>query len=343
MRRAADLARATGARIVLLHVVAPDAAPIDWERAQRELAPLFGGIVVAPLQRRGPPAREILAVAREEKAGLILMTRHGRWKSASTLGFPRFLLHSVLCRVVLDAACPVWVEPEAGAPSIVGSVLCGVASAVHDRETITHAAAIAALLGAKLCLFRNSVSAAIAVPGQQERSQVWQREVASAVRVDLEALRDDMGIAADVRVGIGGFVPALLQEKAGLIAIRRTSRDWGKDENLHPLVRGADVPVLVYPGEQRLAVTALPAKPFRIPRQAGPLLLLAVLLLGVWMIHTMFVKMRTPDCDREPYRCAVHESLIYTTKDRLQQAQPKADPRTGPFKDDPPKAGANPQ
>lgn len=340
--RAAGLARRSGARVVMVHVVSPESAPVDFDGLQRTVAPLLEGIEVQPLLRRGPVAREILAAARSENADLIVLTRHGRWQSASDLGFSRFLLHSVLCRILLDANCPVWVEPETGAPPQIAHVLCGIASPVHDRETIGHAAGIAALLEARLSLFRNSLGAAIAVPGQQELTQAWQREVAAAVRADLEALRESLGVCADVRVGTGGFVSALLRETAGLIAVRRTSRDWGSDETLHPLVRGADVPLLVYPGELRPLRAAPPAKPFRIPRLAGPLLLVLVLLLGVWAIHGMFVRARQPDCEREAYRCAFRQNLIYTTQDRINQPQPKADPKLGPFNQAPPTAGSHP-
>jgi len=112
--------------------------------------------------------------------------------------------------------------------------------------------------------------------------------------------------------------------------VRRTSRDWGKDDVLQPLVRGAHGPVLVYPGEQRPLSVNPPVEPYRLPRLAGPLLILASLLLGVWMVHTIFARARQPDCDREPYRCAVRENLMGSTKDRLNQTQPRADPHLGP-------------
>lgn len=328
---------------MLLHVVASEAAPVDWDAAQRALAPLLAGVIVQPLLRRGPPAREILAVAREERADLIVMTRHGRWQSASELGFPRFLLHSVLCRVLLEAACPVWVEPETGASADIGHVLCGVASLVHDRDMIRRADGIAAVIGARLMLFRSAVSMTIAVPGQPHRTQTWQREVIAAAAADLEAMRAALGIPADIRIGVGGFAAALLRESADLIAVRRTSRDWGKDETLLPLVRGTAVPVLVYPGDAWPMTAAPPVPVSRFSRLAGPVLLVLTLLLGVWLIHTAFMNVRQPDCADNAYRCAVRENLIYTTKDRINQPQPKADPKLGPFNQAPPADGSHPE
>jgi nucleotide-binding universal stress UspA family protein len=340
--RAAALAGRTGARIVLLHVVSPEAGPVDFDGLQRTLAPLLDGIAVQPLLRRGPPAREILAVAREEGADLILMTRHDRWQGASTLGFPRFLLHSVLCRVLLDAPCPVWIEP--GAPSLpdIRRFLCGVGSLVHDRDMVSRAAGLAESLGARVALFRCAISTATAVPGRRQWMETMQAEMVASVAADLAGLRGDA--PGDICVGIGDFIPTLLREAqaADLIAIRRTSREWGADQTLHPLVRGAAGPVLVYPGERPAIVVARrPPSPFL--RRLGPALLLAVLVLSVWFVHHVFQGVRAVDCSTQAYRCAVRENLLNSTRDRLNQTQPRADPRLGPFKDDPPKADANPR
>lgn len=341
-RRATALARRTGARVLLLHVVSPETPPLDFDALQREVAPLLEGIEVRPLLRHGPPAREILAAAAMEQADLILMTRHGRWQSASELGFSRFLLHSVLCRVLLDADCPVWIEPEeGGGPAAPGHVLCHAVSPVHDRQTILLAGALAARMGARLVLFRTAVRALVSIPGRQERAQAWQQDVVAAVKGDLEALRRDMDVAADIRVGIGDPVTALLQDAeahpGGLIALRRTSREWGRDAVLQPLVRGAHVPVLLYPGVPRPAAPARP--PPRHARIRNFLLVLFVLMLGVWAIHDMFRRANRPDCDREAYRCAMRDNLMNSVKDRINQPQPKGDPKLGPFNETPP-AGA---
>jgi nucleotide-binding universal stress UspA family protein len=347
-RRAAALARRTGARLLLLHVVSREAAPVDFDRLQDDLAPLLEGISVTPLLCRGPPAREILAVARQEHADLILLTRHRRWHSGGELGFPRFLLHSVLCRVVLDADCPVWVEPEAGMPRDIGHVLCGVASLFLDRELIGHAAAMAGRTDAGLILFRSALSAAIAVPGQQQRTDEWQADVIAAARADLEALRADMGVPAELHVGAGNFTAALLQGAtdtgAGLIAVRRTSRDWGRDETLHPLVRGAMVPVLVCPGEPPRPVAAMPArKPLSLSARLAWVFL--VVLVGIWLMHLTFTVVNHPDvCGSHPMGCDYQENLKRTTQDRMNQPQPKIDPKKiGPFSEAPPEDAPRPR
>ncbi len=326
-QRAARLARRMGARIVLLHVVSPDGAA--WDNFPAALMAQFDGLAVTPLLRRGPAAREILAAAREEGADLILLTRHERWTRASALGFPRFLLHSVLCRVLLDAACPVWVEPESEAPPEISRILCGVASLVHDRDTISRAGGFAANLAVRLALFRVAVNARAAVPGQRHPSEAWQQEIVAAVAADLEKVRAELAVPGDVRIGIGGFVPALLQDaQAGdLIAIRRTSRDWARDETLTPLVRGATMPVLVFPGAAPRAVARLPVRTLspRVERWAGAALLLVTLLFGVWLMHHTFQAVRGTDCKAQPELCPVLNGYLNTAKQRgLDTARQKA-------------------
>jgi len=317
-QRAAWLARRNGARVLLLHVVPPEDAV--WEEFPAALMPLFDGLAVTVLLRRGLVAREILAAARDENADLILMTRHGRWTHASALGFPRFLLHSVVSRVLLDALCPVWVEPESDAPPEIRRVLYGVASLVHDRDMIVRAGGLAADMGSQLALLRCAINAAIAVPGQRQWSATMQKEVVAAAKADLEKLRAELAVTGETCVGIGGFVPTLLQDAqpADLIAVRRTSRDWSRDETLNPLVRGAAGPVLVYPGEAPRPAARAPVRILhpRVARWAAPVLFLVVLLSAIWLMHTALGPMRGADCKAQPDRCPVLNGFLNTAKER---------------------------
>jgi nucleotide-binding universal stress UspA family protein len=110
---ASALARDHGARLVLLHVferptmvhgegVVPSE---DMLREKKEeLAQLaVPGIGAAPERRfvEGDPASEILDIAREIAADLIVMGTHGR------TGFSRLLMGSVAEQVVRKAGCPV--------------------------------------------------------------------------------------------------------------------------------------------------------------------------------------------------------------------------------------------
>ena len=164
----------------------------------------------------------------------------------------------------------------------------------------------------------------------------------AAVAADLEAVRGEA--AGDICFGIGDFVPTMFRETqaADLIAIRRTSREWGADQTLHPLVRGATGPVLVYPGERPAVV--VPRRPLsRVTHRLTLALLVAILFLSIWFVHYVFQGVRAVYCSTQAYRCAVRENLLNITRDRLNQTQPRADPKLGPFKDDPPKAGSNPR
>lgn len=118
----ASLAKATGARVTILHVVVPyvPAMPdqfIDGETldqlntqarrwADRQLARLTkraakAGIQAASLRAEGDAAVEIVRASRATRAELVVVGTHGR------TGLNRFLVGSVAARVLASAPCPV--------------------------------------------------------------------------------------------------------------------------------------------------------------------------------------------------------------------------------------------
>lgn len=110
---ACALARGSGAGLILLHVDAPPAAvghavllPLLTEH-QHELKKELDRLMPNPslkTERRfeqGDPATEILRVAQETHADLIVMGTHGR------TGLDRLLMGSVAEQVVRRAPCPV--------------------------------------------------------------------------------------------------------------------------------------------------------------------------------------------------------------------------------------------
>ena len=127
---AASLARLTGARIICLHVVetlvptvgfTPVAEPLPMadiseqleDSAARELPKLArceecAGLDVEDLIVRGEPASEIVRVARERGADLIVISSHGR------TGLGRMLFGSTAESVVRHARCPVLVVKPTG-------------------------------------------------------------------------------------------------------------------------------------------------------------------------------------------------------------------------------------
>ena len=122
---AADLARAAGARIICLHVVEPVVPAVGWtpvaeplpiadisgqleESAERELpkvarGPECEGLDVEDVIAHGEAASEIVRVARERDADLIVISSHGR------TGLGRILFGSTAESVVRYAHCPVLV------------------------------------------------------------------------------------------------------------------------------------------------------------------------------------------------------------------------------------------
>ncbi len=128
---AAELARLLGARVLCLHVVEPIMQPIGWtpvaeampspefgerleESAARDLPAFskseeFAGLEVEDLMAHGEPAAEIVRVAEERGAGLIVISSHGR------TGLGRILFGSTAESVVRHARCPVLVvKPPLG-------------------------------------------------------------------------------------------------------------------------------------------------------------------------------------------------------------------------------------
>jgi nucleotide-binding universal stress UspA family protein len=114
-RLACALARDYGARLVLLHVahppvvvygegVVPPVSDDYLERLEEDLHRLRApdpNVHVEHLFREGDPVTEILAVATQTSADLIVLGTHGR------TGLGRLLMGSVAEQVVRKAPCPV--------------------------------------------------------------------------------------------------------------------------------------------------------------------------------------------------------------------------------------------
>jgi nucleotide-binding universal stress UspA family protein len=133
-RQAAQLARALGAEILLVHVATE--APL-WREGfvTPELREVFGaqrrwaekalagraealkaeGITARSVVKTGAPWREIVQLAKEEHADVIVMGTQGR------TGLDRLMLGSVAERVIRHAPCPVLTvrvpQDDEGGPS----------------------------------------------------------------------------------------------------------------------------------------------------------------------------------------------------------------------------------
>jgi hypothetical protein len=102
------MARQTGARLHVIHVVPPVTDPADSaERLTLEAKTLGDGVPTESALLRGRPARQIVEYARNQRIGLIVLGTHGR------SGMSRAILGSVAEGVVRLAPCLVLTVPLA--------------------------------------------------------------------------------------------------------------------------------------------------------------------------------------------------------------------------------------
>jgi nucleotide-binding universal stress UspA family protein len=103
---ARELARLTGARLHVVHVVPPVTDPGAAAERLRGVANALGdGVKIETALLAGRAARQIIAYARDKGVGLIVLGTHGR------SGVSRALVGSVAEGVVRLAPCPVLTVP----------------------------------------------------------------------------------------------------------------------------------------------------------------------------------------------------------------------------------------
>ena len=237
---ARSLAKLFGAEVVVVYVMAPIpiyggglemAPPVNWYELQRpavtgRLAPFvaaeLGDVPVKTVIREGDAAAEIVAVANEERADLIVMATHGYG------GFRRFLLGSVAAKVLSDAAVPVLTSAhlEAGrGQREMQSVLLAVDVDQRAPLLMKAAAGVANQFGAKLHIVHASpddgagagrfVDPTWRVEAAKRRHAVLLEEMAAA------------GVTASVHV-VAGEVAKVVRQVAGevgadLVILGRTT------------------------------------------------------------------------------------------------------------------------
>lgn len=134
LRHALRIARACGASIDLIHVIPEPIRPSYYaaaavseynvrreelkEATRKELERLLQAAGTDPSQGdvtlhtpAGEPAQEIVALAKQQDSGLIVIATHG------LTGLDRLLIGSVTERVIRQADCPVLVIPPTGSDS----------------------------------------------------------------------------------------------------------------------------------------------------------------------------------------------------------------------------------
>jgi nucleotide-binding universal stress UspA family protein len=268
-KQAAWLARRFHADIILLHVITPLSYPYSVlesghemterdlhvqavQRAKqdldRALLPELDGIRVTRVLLRGEPAHVIAETARDQTAGLIMMSTRGEG------GFYRLLLGSVTAKVLLETQCPVWTgahieEPPVGEFSI-RRVLCSVELKPHSRHTLSLAAEMAAAVDATLTIVHVTSSVEIYGPGGSHTDPVWREEIVGFATEEIAKLQQDVGTKAEVIIDSGNVPQSLNRAaertKADVLVIGRVPgrSHFGDNGEGYGIIRESQIPVL---------------------------------------------------------------------------------------------------
>lgn len=165
--------------------------------------------------REGDPAQEIVALAHEVEAGLIIMPTHGYGP------FRRFILGSVTAKVLHDADCPVWTGVHLETPSAEAchwsKIAVGVDLGQQTERTLMWAARFAELAKAELALLH-------ATPNLEGKAGEyfdpdWKEHVDSAVREEVSGLLARLDLHAPLMLESGDAAPTVC----------KMAQEWGAD------------------------------------------------------------------------------------------------------------------
>lgn len=231
---------------------------LGWQTKSIESA---GGIVARAHLRFGRPSEEILDLATEIGAGMIVVGSRGRGP------VERLVMGSVSEDLVFRSSCPVLILRGDGLPWPPASVVTGDDSSREATEAGELAADIGGLFGARGFL----VHAYPSLPEVSEEDVLDARVVESAMHREDDALREraaglkgPLGHAPEVKVGVGDAAALILgvalEAEPALVAVG--SRGFGVDEPVKlgyarlgsvstKVIRASRGPVLVCPAPER--------------------------------------------------------------------------------------------
>lgn len=246
VRFAAVLARLTGSLVTLLHVSERGDAAAEAAARLTALARAVEGtgLAVRTESAEGDPAEAIVRRAAALGASAVVMGTHGG------SGLERLMLGSVAETVLHHAACPVATlrgPAHAGGP--IRKIVCGADFA--DLAPLRHAARLAQSAAAELVV----VHAVPELPEPGRRSLVPEsygpallEEARRELAREIASLGAPAGTVRDC-VAPGPAPRALLRcaadEAADLLVVGVHPHVLGS--TTHPVVRGADCPVLTVP------------------------------------------------------------------------------------------------
>lgn len=216
-RYARALANQFHSQVILLHVVesrlgyggaeigAPGPDWVEKIREEREnmlrsfLEEEFRGMPVTRILLDGDPAKRIVEYAHQESVDLIVLPTHGYGP------FRRFLLGSVVAKVLHDADCPVFtgVHMEEAPPPVdirFEKIVCALDLGPQSSKVLAWAAGFAQAAGSQLTLVHVAKAPAVvtvASPSEEEPEAIQQ------AREGLGDLRREAGIDAEIEVETG--------------------------------------------------------------------------------------------------------------------------------------------
>jgi nucleotide-binding universal stress UspA family protein len=224
-RYARALANQFHSQVILLHVVesrlgyggaeigAPGPDWVEKIREEREnvlqsfLEEEFRGLAVRRILLEGDPAKRIVEYAHQEKIDLIVLPTHGYGP------FRRFLLGSVVAKVLHDADCPVFTGvhmEEAPPPEDIRfeQIVCALDLGPQSSRVLAWAAGFAKSAGSQLTLVHVAKAPAVvtvASPSGEEPEEIEQ------ARESLRDLQREAGIEAEIEVVTGSLAEAMYE------------------------------------------------------------------------------------------------------------------------------------
>lgn len=249
-RQAKGIARRVRCRLIVLNVVESAENGLRFEpgglpaqELQSYLNREFGETPVEYVLEPGAPAEIIDRVAKDRRAGLIVIAGHNRRP------FEAFALRSVTAEVLCSAPCPVWVSlhEERGPAPLFRRVLCPVSLSDSTSATLDWAMQFAHVFGAACDVIHVAANS----DGQEPR-RITEDRLTYAEREGLEAVKKKLDGRGQLILATGELASVIgtasLGLKADLMVMGRSpSRDEMARVNSLPftLARLAACPVVV--------------------------------------------------------------------------------------------------